>query len=492
MPDTLPLSRAARLANVSRGELQSRLKALEIETFEGQIDISDLLKAYPEIDLDADPTLERLALIREDAFAKRGRKDSQLPDAEVLMARLQDFQTILTRTKASLNVADQALRDVHQGLGEALAGDDRALRRAVEEMQRRLQRVTKGTQTLGDREAALFAKDALLSLMSASVKLLPSGHEFFVSGQDSVLEAALKAGLHLDYGCASGNCGKCRVRLLSGRVKPIRDYDYVLSAREKEQGYVLACSHTPVTDLLVEASEAMTPNDLPQQQIRARVRRLIPLDERLMLVQVQTPRTNTLRFMAGQRVTLINDDGVSIELPVASCPCDARNLQFLLRRDAGRPLIDERAGGERATLLIEGPHGDFLLREESDAPAIFVSVGDGIAPIKSLVEHAIAIDHAVTLHLFRLDEIPVGSHIGNLYRSWDDALDNLTYVRLPADSTPKGLLAELQRRFARLEDCELYVAGPGGWIEGLRSALHAAGVPDARVQLDAVELDRPA
>jgi CDP-4-dehydro-6-deoxyglucose reductase len=492
MSDTLTLSRAARLANVSRGDLQSRLKQLDIETFEGQIDISDLLQAYPQIDLDADPTLERLAVIREDAFAKRGRKDSQLPDAEVLMARLQDFQTTLTRTKSSLNVADQALRDVHQGLSEALTGDDQALRRAVEEMQRRLERISKGTQALGDREAALFAKDALLSLISASVKLLPSGHEFFVSGQDSVLEAALKAGLHMDYGCASGNCGKCKVRLLSGRVKPIRDYDYVLSAREKEEGYLLACSHTPVTDLLVEASEAMTPDDLPQQQIRARVRKLIPLDERLLLVQVQTPRTKTLRFMAGQRVSLTSDDGVTVEVPVASCPCDARNLQFVVRRDVSPPLVDEQTGSERATLLIEGPRGAFLLREESDAPAIFVSVGDGIAPMKSLVEHAIAIDRAVTLHLIRIDDIPVGSHLGNLYRSWDDALDNLTYVRLPADTGPQGLLDELRRRFSRLEDCELYVAGPVGWIDSFRGALRVAGVPDTRVQLDAVELHRPA
>ena len=40
---------------------------------------------------------------------------------------------------------------------------------------------------------------------SATVKLLPSGHDFFVAGQDSILESAVKSGVHLKYGCASGN-----------------------------------------------------------------------------------------------------------------------------------------------------------------------------------------------------------------------------------------------------------------------------------------------
>jgi CDP-4-dehydro-6-deoxyglucose reductase len=487
MPDTLALSRAARLAHVSRGELQSRLKDLELETFEGKIRIGDLLQAYPDLDLDADPTLERIALIREEAFAKRGRKDTRLPEAEVLMARLHDFETLLTRTKSSLNLFEQLVGELNETLRSALAGDDRGLRQSVDEISRRLDRALHSQVRTTDREAALFAKDALLSLMSASVKLLPSGHEFFVSGHSSILEGAVRAGLHLDYGCASGNCGQCMVRVRSGRVQRIRDYDYVLSAQEQEQGYVLACSNTAVTDLLIEAREALEPSDLPRQEIRAVVRRQVPLDERLALLYLQTPRTKTLRFMAGQRVRLTNEDGVTAELPVASCPCDARNLQFVLRRDADRALLAGIEGRDRPTLLIEGPFGGFLLHEESEAPAVFVSVGFGIGPIKSLVEHAIAIDHAVTLHLFSIDDIPPDSPIGNLYRSWDDALDNLNFVRLRSDSTPEEALVELQKRFARLSDCRIYAAGPEAWVAGFRAALSAGDIDLQRVQLDGVE-----
>ncbi|MCB1800943.1 MAG: 2Fe-2S iron-sulfur cluster binding domain-containing protein [Gammaproteobacteria bacterium] len=485
MPDSLPLSRAARLANVSRGDLQARLKDLDIEMFEGKIAIGDLLRAYPDIDLDADPTLERLAAIRRDAFAKRGRKDTRLPDAEVLMARLHDFQATLTRTKAALNNAELLMRELSDELDNALDSDDRSLRELVGDLRRRLQRAAQGRPPTNDREAVLFAKDALLSLMNASVKLLPSGHEFFVAGQDSVLEGALKSGLYLDYGCASGNCGQCRVRVLSGRVKQVRDYDFVLSTREKEDGYILACSHTPVTDLLIEAHEADKPADLPRQQIRVRVRKQIPLGDVAVLLNVQTPRTSTLRFMAGQRVRLTSDSGSAVELPVASCPCDARNLQFLLRRDKCAALIDECVTGEALTL--DGPRGDFLLHDESVAPAVFLSVGDGIAPIKSLVEHAITIDHAEMLHLFRIDDIPVGSHVGNLCRAWNDALDNFTYTRLANSTTPQQALDALEQRVVDINDCDIYLAGPRTWVDGMHAALAARGMPGDRWQIAIAE-----
>jgi len=487
MPDKLSLSRAARLAGVSRGDLQSRLKKLGLEMFEGKISVANLVEAYPKIDIDADPTLERLALIREEAFSKRGRKDTALPDAEILMARLQDFQTVLTRTKASLNLAEQLVHELNDGLREALAGNSEDLRERVAELQRRLERGLKSKPPAGDREAALYAKDALLSLMSANVRLLPSGNEFFVSGQDSILEGALKAGLHMDYGCASGNCGKCRIRVVAGRVKQVRDYDFVFSVRDREDGCVLACSYAPVTDLLAEAREASKPADLPQQQIRVVVRKQIPLDEQRWLVEVQTPRTKTLRFMAGQRVSLTNEDDVSVTLPIASCPCDSRNLQFVVRRDARLPLISEDAVEDKATLKIEGPHGDFLLHEESNRPIIFVSFGDGIGPIKSLLEHSIAIDKAVTIHLFRLDSIPPGSHLGNLCRSWDDALDNFTYVQLPAGMRAARLMDELQQRFSSLGECRLYVAGPAAQVDCLRAELTSRGISPERIRFDIVE-----
>ena len=55
----------------------------------------------------------------------------------------------------------------------------------------------------------------------------------------------------------------------------------------------------------------------------------------MIQLQVQTPRTQTLRFMAGQRARLTLEQGASAELPIASCPCNGRNLHFFVRAVPG-------------------------------------------------------------------------------------------------------------------------------------------------------------
>jgi len=61
----------------------------------------------------------------------------------------------------------------------------------------------------------------------------PSHREFYVEGSDTLLDAALRAGLALNYGCSNGNCGLCKARVVSGQAKKVRNHDYVLSEADK-------------------------------------------------------------------------------------------------------------------------------------------------------------------------------------------------------------------------------------------------------------------
>ena len=65
---------------------------------------------------------------------------------------------------------------------------------------------------------ALTIMDDMLKVVSAHVTVRPSGHEFFVDGRDTLLQAGLKAGLKLNYGCGNGTCGLCKARVISGEV----------------------------------------------------------------------------------------------------------------------------------------------------------------------------------------------------------------------------------------------------------------------------------
>jgi ring-1,2-phenylacetyl-CoA epoxidase subunit PaaE len=72
--------------------------------------------------------------------------------------------------------------------------------------------------------------------------------EVTVRGDETVLDAALRAGLDLPYSCREGVCGTCRAKLACGQV---RQENADLSQAEIDAGYVLTCQAKPQTDGVV-------------------------------------------------------------------------------------------------------------------------------------------------------------------------------------------------------------------------------------------------
>ncbi|MDO6711766.1 YcbX family protein [Aliiglaciecola sp. 2_MG-2023] len=66
--------------------------------------------------------------------------------------------------------------------------------------------------------------------------------------QTSILEQGEAAGLNLPYSCRAGICGRCKVKLNSGQVKNINELTG-LTEQQANQGYILACSCVPQTDV---------------------------------------------------------------------------------------------------------------------------------------------------------------------------------------------------------------------------------------------------
>lgn len=477
MPELLTLTRAARLVGSTRGSLQRKIKLGELETFEGMVRTEDLLRAYPDVRLEDNTVIERMAQIKDSAFSKRIR-ERLLPDAEILVARLTALGKELADTRTQLQQYRDLIERLQATLGVAeqeASGDARQAAVALQSwLQRELQPATNGA----DRQA-FQVKDSLLRLMAAQVHILPSQHEFFVEGSDSLLEAALRAGLALDYGCSNGNCGLCKARLVSGQVKKTRPHDFVLNEADKNAGYFLMCSYTAVNDLIIEATEAGGVRDIPLQHIAARVKRIEPLGAELLLLHLQTPRTNRLRFLAGQQVSLgLTGNGSVATYPVASCPCDDRNLEFHVPRLPGNAFSDYVATALKPTdvVTVEGPMGTFVFNDESQRPAIFIACDTGFAPIKSLIEHAMALDIAESMQLYWI-AADNRHYLHNLARSWADALDSFQYTPLAGGTGLNDALARILSDHSWLGEFDVYLAGPEPPVAAIETALLAHGLP---------------
>jgi CDP-4-dehydro-6-deoxyglucose reductase len=348
MSQWLTLSRAAHLLGISRVALQKRIREGELPSFDGMVSVDDVQRTWPQLNLDESGSFERIRAIREDAFARRLR-ERVLPTQEALAQRLfaqgqelAELQRTLTRYHALLETLRARL--------------DAAPPPAAAELARLLDEGLASALSAPAPGGDVVALDAMLRVMSAHVTVKPSGREFFVEGSESLLKAALRAGLAPNYGCGNGNCGLCKARVVAGETRDVSPSDYRFSEAEKAQNHVLMCSCTALSsDLVLEVLEAGAPEDIPEQRIVAKVRRIDALNDDVMRLHLQTPRSNRLRFLAGQRVTLgiranVGDGSdVHGEFPVASCPCDDRNLIFHIRRDDRRA-----ASADFSACLFEG------------------------------------------------------------------------------------------------------------------------------------------
>ncbi|QOL26081.1 MOSC domain-containing protein [Thalassotalea sp. LPB0316] len=86
---------------------------------------------------------------------------------------------------------------------------------------------------------------------SNNVDILFDSWDKFVKGnsKETLLEQGETAGLIMPYSCRGGMCGRCKVKLQSGEVRQLATDG--LSPQEQEQGYVLACSSVPLTDVVI-------------------------------------------------------------------------------------------------------------------------------------------------------------------------------------------------------------------------------------------------
>ncbi len=486
MSQYVSVSRAAQLLGVTRIALQSQVRDGLLVLDQGLVAIDSLLALYPDSQLSRSGLTDPEQPVREDAFAKQVR-ERLLPSQEVLGQRvfaqsqeLADVRRHLQRYHA-LVIALQA--SVREGVRQHPAD---ATWRELE------RQVTQGlAKALATESVELLeVMDDMLKVMTSQVSVRPSGHEFLVEGRANLLQAGLHSGLKLNYGCSDGSCGMCKVRVISGDVVKTQNFNYALSQAEKAQGYTLMCCHTAASgELTLEMLEARGPQDIAEQHIVAQVRAVSELAPDTRLLHLQSPRSQRLRFLAGQSVSLgwkpPGQDDVHGSYPIGSCPCDDRNLLFFIGRDESDALTRRLFAGDieaGAVVTVSGPTGEFVLAE-GHRPLVFAACDHGFVPINSLIEHALSLEAYPSLSLFWLATHRDGHFLGNHCRAWSEALDQFEYELVTHPDVTLGAQKILKSMRADLFDidCDFYLAGPQAFVTTLHDELRAAGVAAAQI-----------
>ena len=311
--------------------------------------------------------------------------------------------------------------------------------------------------------------------MTFQVLVNPSGRQFSCDAGESILAAAIRAGVGLPYGCKNGACGSCKGKLVSGQAELGTHQERALSAAEREAGQTLFCCAMPQSDVVIEAREVLGVGDFPIKKLPSRVAKLDRLTDDVMVLSLQLPATERMQFKAGQYIEFLLKDGKRRAYSMATAPHSDELLALHIRHMPGGLFTDQVFGTlkEKDILRFEGPLGTFFLREDSEKPIIMLASGTGFAPIKAMIDHWAHQQSTRPITLYWGGRRPADLYMNALCEEWAKTLPNFRYIPVISDALPedqwngrtgfvhKAVMHDLQN----LSDYQVYACGAPIMVE---------------------------
>ena len=228
------------------------------------------------------------------------------------------------------------------------------------------------------------------SAKTYQVVIEPFGATVTVGVRETILQAALRAGLAYPYECQTGACSTCKTQLIEGNIKALTDFAYILEMEEMQTGTILACQSLAKSDLKIRVNTL--DDGLPTIVARrntGRIASVTPLTNDI--VDVRVTLEQPLYYYAGQYANLgIPGIATNRSYSFATAPSTDASLElsFHIRLIPDGEVSGWFVSADRIgeSIMVDGPYGIFRLRN-ADVPIVCIAGGSGMAPIKAMLEH---------------------------------------------------------------------------------------------------------
>ncbi|MET0323529.1 MAG: CDP-6-deoxy-delta-3,4-glucoseen reductase, partial [Duganella sp.] len=285
-------------------------------------------------------------------------------------------------------------------------------------------------------------------------------------------------------------------KVLSGAVTHKAHQERALSHAEEAAGFSLFCCATTAGDLVIEAREVAGSAEYPIRKMPSRVTSLEKVAPDVIVMTLQLPANETLKFRAGQYIEFMLRDGKRRSYSIATAPGVDQPFTLHIRHLPGGLFTDQvfTTMKERDILRFEGPMGTFFVRDDSTKPMVLLASGTGFAPIKAIVEHlrAEGVDRQMTLYWG--GRRPQDLYMDALCREWAATLPNFTYVPVISNAQPEdnwtgrsgfvhqAVIADLPD----LSGHQVYACGAPVMVDSaLRDFIAQCGLPEEEFYADA-------
>ncbi|WP_396932092.1 NADH:ubiquinone reductase (Na(+)-transporting) subunit F [Mycolicibacterium sp.] len=227
-----------------------------------------------------------------------------------------------------------------------------------------------------------------------TVTVEPLGSDIECRADQPILDACLRAGIWLPHACTHGTCGTCKAEILDGDVDYGDASSFALMDFERDEGKALLCCATPRSDVTIEGDVEIE-DGVTMHPVGDYVGTVIELsdcatDTRRLVLQLD----RELLFNPGQYVSLeVPDTGQTRTYSMANTPAETDRVELHIRRTPGGLATDGwvfKSLTAGSKISLSGPFGRFFFRPARSEPMIMIAGGTGLAPIKSIVTHALA------------------------------------------------------------------------------------------------------
>jgi phenol hydroxylase P5 protein len=226
--------------------------------------------------------------------------------------------------------------------------------------------------------------------MSHELTIEPLGQTIEVEDGQTILDAALRAGIYLPHACGQGYCATCKITVVDGEVDHGAASSFALMDYEREEGQCLACCATLQADTVVEAELDIDEDsrNLPVRDYHGVVSRIENLTPTIKGVWITLDNGEALDFQAGQYINLNLPDGIGPRaFSLANPPASGNQIELNIRLVPGGRgtswIHQQLKAGDR--LSLTGPYGRFFVHYSAQLPALFMAGGSGLSSPRSMI-----------------------------------------------------------------------------------------------------------
>lgn len=322
---------------------------------------------------------------------------------------------------------------------------------------------------------------------------------FTCEDDDTILRAALRAGLAFPYECNVGSCGNCRFELVEGEVEHERKDSPAYTERDKQRKRWLGCQANPQSDCTIKVTlrDHYKPLIAPKktQGVLTEI-----LDHTHDIREFRFKLSEPVMFLPGQ-YALLSVPGVegARAYSMGNITNDGKEWHFQIKKvpnGAATGALFERINvGD--TIGLDGPYGMAYLREDAPRDILCLAGGSGLSPMISISRGWAASEKLKgrQLHFIyggRAARDICGEPMLRELRGYGTELHYHPAISMPDPDAPDawpgltGFVHDIASNMFgdKLKDMEIYFAGPPAMADAITRLVVEKKIPPAQVHYD--------